>query len=56
MKCIPIFRIIRLIGPRQLEVSNLTGRPQKINISAVHKILPSEFIISSIPDEQVWQK
>ena len=47
------FRIIRIISPKQLKVSNLTGRLWKVNISEVHKILPSDFIISSIPDEQV---
>ena len=48
------FRMIRIISPRQLEVSDPTGRLQKVNISDVHKILPSDFIISSIPDEQVF--
>ena len=46
----PNFRIIRLIGPRQLEVSDLTGRLWKVNISHMHNILPSDFIISSIPE------
>ena len=54
MKYLPNFRIIRLIGPGQLEVSDLTGRLWKANISNVHKILSSDFIISSIPDEQVF--
>ena len=31
-------RIVRLIGIRQLDVSDLTGRPRKVNISDVHKI------------------
>ena len=31
-KYIPDFRIIRLIGTRQLEVSDLTGRLRKVNI------------------------
>ena len=54
VKYIPNFRIIRLMGPRQLEVSNLTVRLQKVNISDMHKILPSDFIISSISDKQVF--
>ena len=53
-KYIPNFRIIRLKGPRQLEVSDLTGRLQKVNIYDMHKILPLDLIISSIPDEQVF--
>ena len=53
-KYIPNSRIIRLVGPRQLEVSNLTGRLWKVNICDMHKILPSDFIVSSIPDEQVF--
>ena len=48
------FRIIRIISPRQLEISDPTGRLWKVNISDVHKILPSDFIISSIPDEQAF--
>ena len=51
---IPYFRIIRIISPGQLEVSDPTGRLWKVNISYVHKILPSDFIVSSIPDEQVF--
>ena len=55
-KYIPNFRIIRLIGTRQLEVSDLTGRLRKVNICGVHKMLPSEFIVSCIPDEQVFAR
>ena len=29
------------------------GRLRKVNISDVHKVLASEFTVSSIPDEQV---
>ena len=43
-KYIPNFRIITLIGTRQLEVSNPTGRLRKLNICDVHKVLPSDFI------------
>ena len=53
-KYIPNFRIIRIISSRQLEVSDLTGRLWKVIISDVHNILPSDFTISSIPDEQVF--
>ena len=56
IKCIPNFRIVRLIGPRQLEISNLTGRLRKVNICNVHKILPSDFTVSSIPDKHVFGK
>ena len=52
-KYIPNFRIIRLIDTRQLEISDQTGRLRKVNICDVHNILPSEFIVSCIPDEQV---
>ena len=31
-----------------------TGRIRKVNVSDVHKILPSDHIVSSIPDEQVF--
>ena len=50
-KYIPNVRIIRLIDARQLEGSDLTGRLQNMNIIDVHKILPSDFIISLIPDD-----
>ena len=43
-----------LIGSRQLEVSDPTGRTRKINVCDAHKIVPSDHIISSIPDEQVF--
>ena len=37
-KYIPNFKIVRLIGPRQLEVSDLTSRLRKVNIWNLHKI------------------
>ena len=46
--------MIRLISHIQLEVSDQTGRLWKVNISDVHKILPSNFIKNSILDEQVF--
>ena len=55
-KYIPNFRIVRLIGKRQLEVSDLTGRLRKGKSVMCIKILPSEFIVSYIPDEQVFAR
>ena len=55
-KYISNFRIIRLISLWQLKVSNLTSRLWKVNSSDMHKILPSDFIMSSIPDEQFFSK
>ena len=49
-KYVPNFRLIKLIGLRQLEVSDLTGRLRKVYMSDVHKILPADFIVSCIPD------
>ena len=43
-----------LIGSRQLEVSDPTGRIKKVNICDAHEMLPSDHIVSSIPDEQVF--
>ena len=51
---LPNFTIIRIINPKQLEVSDPTGRLWKVNVSDAHKILPSDFTISSILDEQVF--
>ena len=53
-KYIPNFRVVCLIGSRQLEDFNPTGRIRKANVCDVHKILPSDKIVSSIPDEQVF--
>ena len=53
-KYIPNFKIVWLIGPRQLEVSTQNGRLRKVNVCDVHKILPSDQIVSSIPDKQVF--
>ena len=36
-KYIPNFRIVKLIGARQLEVSDPTGRLRKVNICDVHR-------------------
>ena len=38
-KYIPNFRIMKLIGTRQLEVSEPTGRLRKVNLCDVHKVL-----------------
>ena len=40
----------------QTEVSDPTGRQRKVNISAIHKILPADFIVSCIPDEQIFAR
>ena len=36
---IPHFRVVHLIGSRQLEVSDPTGRIRNINVCGAHKIL-----------------
>ena len=43
-----------MIGSRQLEVFNPTGRFRKVSVCGVHTILLSDQIVSSIPDEQVF--
>ena len=53
-KYVPNFRIVRLIGTRQLEVSDSTGRLRKVYISEVHKILHADFIVTCILGEQIF--
>ena len=53
-KYIPNFRVVCLMGSRQLEVSDPTGRIRKVNVCDVHKILPSDKIVSSIPHEHIF--
>ena len=55
-KYVPNFRVVKLIGTKQLEVSDLTGRLRKVNISDVHKILPEDFIVSCILDKQIFTR
>ena len=50
---VPKFRIVRLIGTRQSEVSDPTGRLRKVKVSDIHEILPADFIVSCILDDQV---
>ena len=50
------FRVVHLIGSRQLEVPDPTGRIRKVNVCDVHKIQPSDHIVSSIVDKQVFSK
>ena len=54
VKYMPNFRIAQLIGPRQLEVCKPTGILRKVYVCDMHKILPSDQIGSSMPDEQVF--
>ena len=53
---IPNFRIIRLIGTRQLEVSDPRGRLRKVNICGVHKIFAIRVHSELHPDEQVFAR
>ena len=53
-KYVPNYRVVRLMGTRQLEVSDPTGRLRKLNISDVHKVIPADFIVSCIPDKQLF--
>ena len=50
---VPNFRVVHLIGSRQLEATDPTSRIRRANACDVHKILPSDHIVSSIPDEQI---
>ena len=53
-KYIPNIRIVCLLGPRQLEVSDPTGTLWKVNVCGGHKTLPSDHIVSSWPEEHVF--
>ena len=55
-KYIPNFTVVCLIGSSQLEVSDPTGRVRKVNVYDAHKIMPSNYIVNSIPDEQVFER
>ena len=55
-KYVSNFRVVKFIGTRQLEVSDLTGRLWKVNILDVHKILPAKFIASCLLDEQIFAR
>ena len=44
------------IVAHQLEVSHPMCRTRKVNIFDAHKIVPSDHMISSIPDEQVFHQ
>ena len=48
------FRVVCLIGSRQLEVSDPTSRTRKVNDCDEHKKVQSDHTISSIPDEEVF--
>ena len=53
-KCKPNFRVVCLIGSRQLEVSDPTVRIRKANVCEVCMVLPSDHIVSLLSDEQVF--
>ena len=55
-KYVPNFRVVRLTGTRQLEVSDQMDRLQKVNISDAHKNLPTDFIVGGLPDEQIFAR
>ena len=45
---------MHLISSRKLEVSDPTSRARKVNVCDADKIVPSDHIMSSIPDELVF--
>ena len=53
-KYVPNFRVVHLIGSRQLEVSNPMGRTTKVNICDAHQIEPVDHISSSTLEKQVF--
>ena len=53
-KYITIFRVVHLIGSRQLEVSDPTGRIRKVNVCDALNIVPSDHTVSSIQDQQIF--
>ena len=53
-KYVPNFRVVCLIGSRQLEISDPSDRTTKINVGDAHKIVLSDHIISSILDKKVF--
>ena len=55
-KYVQNFRILGLICTRQLDVFDPKGRLRKVNISDIHKILSVDFLLSCIPDEQIFAK
>ena len=50
-KYVPNFWVVCFIGSRQLEVSDSSGRIRKVKVCDAHKIVPSDHIISFIPNE-----
>ena len=52
-KYMPNFRVVCLIGSRQLEVSSATSRSRKGHVCDAHRKVSSDHIVSSIPNEQV---
>ena len=53
-KYIPIFRVVHVIGSRQLKVSYPIGRIRQVNVYDVHMTLPSDHVVSSKWDQQVF--
>ena len=50
------FRVVNVLGTTQLEVADPTGRLRKVNISDIYKILPADFIVTCIPDKQLFAR
>ena len=53
-KYVPTLRVVCLIGSRQVEDLDCMVRTRKIYVCNAHKIMPSDHIISSILDKQVF--
>ena len=53
-KYVPNFRVVCLVGSRQLAVSDLTDRTRKVIVCNAYKTMPSDCINSSILDKQVF--
>ena len=53
-KYVPNSRVVHLIDSKWLEVSDPIDRIRKVNVCDAHRIVPSDHIVCSLPDNQVF--
>ena len=53
-KCIPSYRIVKLVSESATDVQDKMGKTRRVNLNDVYLMFPSEYVLSHLPDNQAF--
>ena len=53
-KCIPSYRIVKLINEHVTDVQDMIGKIRRVNLNYVYLMFPFEHVLSHLPDNQAF--